>query len=388
MPKDAEGRPLPRLRVAGVGLRGSGYPNAINTLRHLQHAGVGIEDQVDWLPEGLHLWKVMRGPLKGKLALYARLLLGNAWAAWRVCRATGRERLITYLPYPSIFLLWWMSWLPKHWRPPLVADAYISVWDSAVRDRALVGRGRWSDRLLRIFEARALRTADAVLVDTVANRDWMIGQFGLASGSVFAIPLAIDDQQLLELAAAVPERPLRVSFIGTLVPLHGIDVLMDSVRRTADPDRVLFHLVGDGQDAMKVEEAAASGLLGFAWERGWQSHEQIIEHIERSDVCLGVFGGAAKASRVLPFKLYLALAAGRAIVTQREFSLPQGVPAPPFLTLDPDSAKIASLLRALADDPAMCVSIAQAGRDFYLEWLGERALLRAWRRIFAKMAVR
>ena len=376
---------LPQLRVAGVALRGSGYPNAINTLRHLRNAGVRIEDQADWLPEGLHLWKALRGSFNGKLALYARLVLGNAWAAWRLCRWTGRERLTTYVPYPAVFLLWWISWVPKKWRPPLIADAYISIWDSAVRDRALVGRGRWSDRLLKIFEARALRAADAVLVDTVANREWMIREFGLVPESVFAIPLAIDDQQLLRLAPSVPGYPLRVSFIGTFVPLHGIGILMDSVRRTADPERVLFHFVGDGQDAVKVEEVVASGLPGFTWERGWYSHEQIIEHVERSDVCLGVFGGAAKASRVLPFKLYLALAAGRAVVTQRDFSLPEGVPAPPFLTVAADPEQIASLLRTLGEDPGLCSSMGQAGRDFYREWLGERALLKAWGHLFANV---
>ena len=388
MSRDADSTSMPPIRVAGVGLRGSGYPNATNTLRHLRAAGARVDDQADWLPDGLHLWKAMRASLRAKLALYERLLLGNAKAGWRLCKATRRERLITYVPYPSVFLLWWLSWLPRRMRPPLIADAYISVWDSAVRDRNVVGPGRWPDRFLRWLEGRALRTADAVLVDTVANRDWMLAEFGLSPGAVFAIPLAIDDDALLALPAIQAGKPLHASFVGTFVPLHGIEVLIDAVKRIQDPDRILFHFVGDGQEAGKLERAIAQGVEGFTWERGWQSHDQVIAAIGNSDVSFGVFGGAAKASRVLPFKLYLALAAGRAVVTQCDFSLPEGVPDPPFLSTGADPTEVASLLQTLCENPSLCRSSAQAGRNYYREWLGERGILVAWKALLAKMSAR
>ena len=378
MPPGPDALRLASLRVAGVALRGSGYPNATNTLRYLRAAGVRIVDQADWLPEGLHLWKALRASPRAKIGLYVRLLSGNALSALRVVVASRRERLITYVPYPAIFLLWWLSWFPKALRPPLVADAYISIWDAAVRDRGLLGGGRWSDRLLRRLEARALRVADIVLVDTTANREWMIAEFGLAPDAVSAVPLAIDDDALLSLPLPQPRAPLRVSFIGTLVPLHGIEVLIDAVRHVQQPERIIFRFIGDGQDAAKVERAMAEGIAGLSWERSWQDHEAIIAALGESDVSFGVFGGAAKAARVLPFKLYLALAAGRAVVTQQDFSLPEGVPTPPFLTPRADPAEIASRLLALSADPDACRAAALAGRSYYQQWLGARGVLKAW----------
>ena len=388
MPRGPEALALASLRVAGVALRGSGYPNAVNTLRHLRAAGVRIRDQADWLPEGLHLWKAMRASPRAKIGLYARLLLGNALSALRVVVASRRERLITYVPYPAIFLLWWLSWVPKALRPPLVADAYISIWDAAVRDRGLLGEGRWSDRLLRRFEVRALRSADVVLVDTTANREWMIAEFGLSPDAVSAIPLAIDDEALLSLPVARAATPLRVSFIGTFVPLHGIDVLIDAVKHVQQPERVAFRFIGDGQDAGKAELAIAEGTAGFTWERSWQGHDQIIAALAESGVCLGVFGGSGKAARVFPFKLYLALAAGRAVVTQQDISLPQAVPAPPFLTPRPRPAEIATLLLGLSSDPASCSAAAEAGRRYYREWLGSRGVLKAWQGVFERLHAR
>jgi glycosyltransferase involved in cell wall biosynthesis len=377
---------LASLRVAGVALRGSGYPNAINTLRHLRGAGVRIEDQADWLPEGLHLWKAIQASTGARLGLYLRLMLGNAFGALRVVLANRRQQLITYVPYPAIFLLWWLSWLPKGLRPPLIADAYISIWDATVRDRGLLGKGRWADRVLHSFEMRALQVADAVLVDTVANREWMIDEFGLSPDAVSTVPLAIDDEALLSLALPQEGESLRVSFIGTFVPLHGIGVLIDAIKQVQQPERIAFHFIGDGQDATKVEHAIAEGTAGFSWERSWQGHDRIIAALAESDVSLGVFGGAAKAARVLPFKLYLALAAGRAVMTQQQFSLPEGVPMPPFFTPRTDPEEIASLLLALSADFSMCRSAAEAGRSFYQEWLGARGVRMAWKGLFERFS--
>lgn len=380
--------PLPPLRCAGIGLRGSGYPNAINTLRRLQAAGARIDDCVDWLPEGFHLWKASRGPLPTKLALYARLLFGNARAAWRLCRLSRKDRRITYIPYPAIFLLWWLSWVPRRWCPPLVADAYISVWDSTVRDRGLLGSGGMLGRLLQAFEARALRTADVVLVDTAANRRWMIDTFRLEPGSVFAVPLAIDDAALLEVPPRTPEKPLQVLFVGTFVPLHGIDVLVEAVRRAQAHDNIQFHLVGDGQDAGKVEALLSEGLTNFTWERGWISHGQIADRLAQCDVCLGVFGGSAKAARVLPFKLYLALAAGRAVITQEKLSLPEGVALPPLTIVESNPGQVVEHLLVLANDPDRVTNSGREGRSFYQAWLGSEASLRTWRDVLARVSTK
>lgn len=386
MPETQGAAPLPPLRCAGVGLRGSGYPNAIHTLRRLREAGTRIDDRANWLPEGFHLWKAARGSLPAKLALYARLLFGNGRAAWNLCRADRKDRRITYVPYPSIFLLWWLSWIPRRWRPPLIADAFISVWDSTVRDRTMLGSGGLQARLLHRFEGRALRTADAVLVDTVANRSWMIEAFALQPDSVFAMPLAIDDADLLNIPPPAPHRPLRVLFIGTFVPLHGIDVVVDAVRRVQAHGGIHFHFVGDGQDAAKVEALLAEGVAGFTWERGWFSHEQIVERLADCDVCLGVFGGSAKAARVLPFKLYLALAAGRAIITQQELSVPDKVPAPPVITIEPNSTALAEQLRAFSTDPVWVALGGVEGRHFYASWLGSCALIRSWQLMLQKIS--
>ena len=44
---------------------------------------VSADDHAAWLPEGVHLWRISRGPLLARLALATRLVAGNALALLR-----------------------------------------------------------------------------------------------------------------------------------------------------------------------------------------------------------------------------------------------------------------------------------------------------------------
>jgi len=380
--EDIAQEPIPPLRCAGVGLRGSGYPNAFNTLRRLRNAGIEIDDQVKWFPENTLLWKTSKGSLSSRVFFYSRLLLRNATEACRLCFTTAKDRRVTYVPYPSIFLLWWLSFAPSKWRPTLIIDAYISVWDATVRDRAILGEGGLSSRLLHAFEARAFRVADAILVDTVANKNWMIDSFNLAPSAIFPVPLAIDDSSLLKVPPRAPSNPLRVLYIGTFVPLHGIDVIMEAVRLAKDRINAQFHFIGDGQCASEMDLLLDECKGSVTRESGWLSHQQILERLNQYDICLGVFGGTGKASRVFPFKLYLALAAGKPVITQNEFSLPTPV-TDGFswaVTLEPKA--IVDQLASVIVNPKSAIEAGRINRAFYHRELGEQALLSAWREVF------
>ncbi|KAA2284925.1 glycosyltransferase family 4 protein [Arenimonas fontis] len=369
------------LHIAGTGLRGSGYPNATRTIAILrEHLGVEVRDRARWLPEGTVLWRQASGKASA-LAFLLKLGTLNALEALRaLVRAGTRSRI--YAPYPAIFLLWWLSWVPRRLRPKVMADAYVSLWDSAFRDRRVGRESGLLSRLVRRFEGRALRAAHCVLVDTVANRELYIAEFGIAPSRIRAIPLAIDPVE-------VPARSngtdtdtgaLKVLFIGTLVPLHGIRVVADAIRRLAGArDRFEFTIVGDGQDAEALEQLKAEGGGQFTWVRGWQSIDGVLRHIATADLCLGVFGGEGKAARVLPFKVYLALAAGRAVVTQDSYSLPEGIPDPPVHGVAPEGAALARALEELAGDRAKLRALSAQALAYYRDYLSADRIACSWR---------
>tara|TARA_R110002094_G_scaffold210511_1_gene180923 strand:- start:14 stop:583 length:570 start_codon:yes stop_codon:yes gene_type:complete len=108
------------------------------------------------------------------------------------CRA---KRL--YIPYPSIFLQYSISLLPKTLRPDfIILDAFISLYDAIVLDRELIRKESWSAKLIFSIERRAFNTADHVIVDTKNNADYYSSLFNLSLEKFVPIPLATDERVL------------------------------------------------------------------------------------------------------------------------------------------------------------------------------------------------
>jgi glycosyltransferase involved in cell wall biosynthesis len=366
-------------------MRKAGYPNAQQTLKALGDSREwSIQDNADWLPEDIHLWRVARGPWMQRMGLALRLGLGSAASAVR-CLLSIRRGDLAFAPYPAIFVLWWLSWVPRPLRPNVIADAYISIWDTMFRDRSRSNQPGRANRWLKAIEARALRSAHRVIVDTVANRDWMMAEFGLEPDRIHALPLAIEAAPFLAIpppALRAPERPLRVLFVGTLVPLHGIDRIAGAIRLLGADSGIEFEIIGDGQEAGALEALALiNGHAPLRWTRSWLRLDEIADRMLDADVCLGVFGGGAKAARVLPYKLYMALAAGRAIVTQAACSLPAEVPQPPWLAIPPTAEALAGALTQLRDRPEEAVGLGMAARAHFLAHLSTAALPARWERL-------
>lgn len=377
-----------RVVAAGVGLRGDGYPNAVNTMRLLAGDGAfQVEDRVKWLPDGVHLWRLARGTFPSRARLVAWLLLGNLWSLGQVIYRCARQDVLVYVPYPAIFFLWWASWIPARWRPRIIADAYLSIWDTVFRDRdrtARQGKG-FPGSVVRAIETRAFRAAALTLTDTVANRDWMRLHFGLATDKTLSLPLALGlrPPAVDGLSRQVPRddsAPLRILFVGTMVPLHGAAVIADCLEQLKEDTRFHFTLVGDGQEAAVIERALSPGTTANVdWHREWLSADAVRAYVRQADVCLGAFGGQGKAARVLPFKVYMALAEGRVVLTQRLMSVPQGVPEPPCIMIEPCSDALVAALRRLAEDPQALVALGQRAGEFHHQWLGDNAILETWR---------
>src|SRR3546814_104547 len=174
--------------VAGVGLRGSGYPNAWNTIRILRaQDDFEVIECGKWLPEEFRLWRFNKQPRLKAALQFAGLLAANALSVVQLLRL-NRSRSITYVPYPSIFLLWLVSWVPARWRPLCVCDAYVSIWDALYQDRKMGNAASLVARLLLRSESRALRAAEAVLVDTEANAEHVSGLFNVPRERIRALP--------------------------------------------------------------------------------------------------------------------------------------------------------------------------------------------------------
>jgi len=380
-------RPPITLRVAGCGLGGPGYPNAINTLRLLRDLpDMAVADSACWLPEDFHLWKVARGGLTQRIRGLLSLAMGTVKATGRLLVHYQRNEWL-YLPYPSLPMLWLLSWLPASWRPRCIVDAYITLWDTLYQDRQLGRPSGLLSRLLLRAEARALRAAEHIIVDTQANAGHLNQLYRVPRQRIHALPLAIDPRTLPSAVTAGQEnhKRIRVLFIGTFVPLQGTGVIAQAIAALGGRDDLEFVLIGDGQGAEEVAPLLEQ-LPHVTWLRGWQPAAVLANELARADICLGVFGGEGKAARVLPFKLYMALAAGKAIVTQHSYSLPDGCPAIPALTCAASPAALAAAISALAGNPVGRKQQQLQAAAYFKQYLAPEQLSRRWQQLLTLQA--
>jgi glycosyltransferase involved in cell wall biosynthesis/SAM-dependent methyltransferase len=256
---------------------------------------------------------------------------------------------------------------------PLVFDPLVSLVET-VRDRGLLPADSVRLRALAALERRLFRLPDLLLVDSAAHaRAWAL-EPGLPAGGSLVLPASAP---ALYRETASPyvartvsaDHPLRLLYAGQYIPLHGLETVLAAADRLRNRDDIRFELVGKGQMLPAMRDLAERlALPNLRFVEDWMPAEPLArEHLAPADLCLGIFGDQAKARCVLPFKVYMAMAAGRPVLTAdspacREL-LPEGPEGPSVWSLPPeDPAALAAAIEHLADRPALRAQLAQAGQ--------------------------
>lgn len=360
----------------GVHLDSEGYPNTRYRLRDIrgddsfQLSEINVPMWTDGTQSRTDLFRLGRSA--------GRALFAHAAVICRFLFSKKPDRI--YIPYPAVFLLFFLSFLPAGRRPRrVIADAFISLYDTIVNDRNLIKRESLFARLLKRIEKRAYHFADALIVDTPQNAQFLADLFGLPPSKLEAIPLSTDEIHF----RTAPYRPkpgiCQVLFIGTMVPLHGIGTILEAAELLADRPDIRFALIGDGQDGELVKSWMDARHSTIEWERNWQTSEEIAQRIVEADICLGIFGAGAKTQRVCPFKIYAYAAVGRPIITGETAWVKEAVSDlawQPFACVPVNDAKaLASKIAELADQEALRNSLAENGREFYARRLSNHEAL-------------
>lgn len=169
-------------------------------------------------------------------------------------------------------------------------------------------------------------------------------------------------------------RPFTVGFVGTLKPWHGVDVLIDAVRRLGGAARLL--VVGDGPQLQQLRDAARP-LGSQVVFTGALPPAAVPAALAQMDVTVAPYPpGEAYFS---PLKVFEYMAAGTAVVASAIGQLPAviddgrtGLLVPPG-----DPAALAQALIRLRDDSALREALgAQARRAVCEHHTWEQAVQR------------
>jgi glycosyltransferase involved in cell wall biosynthesis len=376
----------PRLLIIGVHPISDGYPNIrfrIEGLLGSSRFSVTHIHTPAWTGELDHRGKRSRWLERSVRAFYAHLAVLIEYFKHK-----DADRI--YIPYPAVFVSVLFSLLPRRLRPKcIILDAFISLYDTIVIDREYIPVSSWLARLLKGLEGRGLAHADVVITDTRQSSRYLCKLFGLDIAKVIDLPLATDERHFRPMQPKQPcARKCTVLFIGTLVPLHGIETILQAIGILRDRQDIGYKVIGDGQTAPAVEEFLRRNPGSLEWVRSWKTAAALAEEIGNADICLGVFGTGAKAQRVCPLKLYMYAACGKAVITGDSDwtrDLAGMLSYSPFRTSAMgDGAALAKEIERLADSSLLRDQLGAASRRFYVDKLSNSVGLAALEDVIGK----
>jgi glycosyltransferase involved in cell wall biosynthesis len=345
------------MRVGYFGTWERGYPRNEQVISCLRTAGVDVRE--------IHadVWAA-----EHKFALGARALPRLGRAEWKLRRAAVGDCESLVVGYPGQFDMW----AAKKHDLPVVFNAMVSLYDTLVGDRGRFGERSVPGRVLRQVDIRAFRAADIVVADTAANAAQM-AELGALDHVAHVYVGA--EESLFTQGWRQPER-FRVLFVGKLIPLHGLGVIVAAARLLPT---IEFLIVGDGQ-----ERGVLTDLPPNVEHRRWLEYRDLPAAYAECGCALGIFGSSEKAARVIPNKVFQAMAVGAPVITadtiaSREL-LTGGVDA---LLVERTPEALAAAISTLADDPGLAQKIAAAGRVTFERECSELVLGRRWRELLA-----
>ena len=187
---------------------------------------------------------------------YVMHLPDNASAEWRRRLAGDYDVLLQdELCHPS--LAWANRRLPPG-RPPLVAIVH--------HLRGSEARPAWQNHFYRAVERRYLRSVDAFIYNSRTTLQAVTAQIGAARPSVVAYPggdRLRPDVSAATVARRAAEGPLRLLFVGNVIPRKGLHVLLAALPRLSGDWRlnVVGRLNVDSRYAAKLRRRATEAGL-------------------------------------------------------------------------------------------------------------------------------
>jgi glycosyltransferase involved in cell wall biosynthesis len=262
---------------------------------------------------------------------------------------------------------------------PLVFNPLISLHDTLVGDRSRFREGLFTARVLWVVDRRALRLPDLVVADTEANADFLAELGDLPRERVQVCLVGAEDR--LFHAGWRPDEPFRVIFVGKLIPLHGVETILEAARLAPELE---VRVIGSGQ----LDGTMEGRPENVEWIE-WIEYEDLPREYWGAGCALGIFGTSDKTRRVIPNKAYHALACGAPLITADTPAARELVRDGESALLVPpgDPAALAEAMRRIAADPELAKALSRGGREVYEAQATEEVLGARWRSLLEELLV-
>ena len=257
-------------------------------------------------------------------------------------------------------------------RKPILYYGYMPIYDTVVNDRKIAKPNSFVARLVYFVEKMAWRWSDMILKETYAEIDYFSNQFKVDKKKFRRLLISADESKFLPCEFKKSQEKLVVLYHGTFIPHHGVDTIIEAAKILSEEKDIVFNLFGKGQTLTENRDLAKKNKLNNLHFFGWVEFDQLLENINKSDVCLGIFGESSKSTYGVTNKNYQILCSQKPLIT-RDSKAMQEINAENekncILIPPKDPKKLAEAILFLKNNPDKRQEIALNGRKLFINEL-------------------
>jgi len=352
------------MRVLYFGTYEREYPRNAQVISCLRGAGVEV------IEKHLPMWEGTRHKFSPGIRALARAVVAEA----RLALTSLPDADALVVGYPGHLDMLAATRIGR--RRPVVFNPLVSLEDTMIDDRRLVGRRSPIARAIRLVDRVAFRRANLVVADTAAHARYFGERFGLPADRVAVCFVGAEDR--LFTPGDRGHAPFEALFVGKLIPLHGLETILAAAELCQG---IEFHIVGSGQ----LDDALSDRPPNVRLDP-WIDYDLLPDLYRSAGCALGIFGVSEKASRVIPNKAYQALATGTPLITADTPAARELLVHDRDALLVPpgDAEALAHAVRRLAADPVLGNDVGSRGRATYETHASEQVLGRRWRALLER----
>lgn len=234
------------------------------------------------------------------LKVYAKLLITNVKQYDTI--------MIGFMAQMVIPMFMW-----KFRKKCVITDFFISIYDTLVFDRKKIKENSLAAKICKWIDRLTIKKSTFLLSDTKTHGQYFAQELGAKVDNIYVCYLKADSHIYYPRVVEKPKEyqdKYIVLYFGSILPVQGVDIVMETVRNMEAINDIHFIIVGPIGE--KVEKANADNVTYI----NWLPQEKLAEYIAFSDLCLaGHFSSTVnKAKRTIPGKAYIYQAMGKKMI--------------------------------------------------------------------------
>lgn len=218
---------------------------------------------------------------------------------------------VAFIGFAPQLILPFFKW--KFGNKVIIIDFFISVYDTLINDRKKFKDKGIIAKLCHYIDSITLKWSSHVITDTNADARYFIEEFQ-SDNSKFETLYLEADKSIYYPREQHKREDLKDKFVvlyfGSILPLQGVDVVLDAVKLLKNEKNIFFQIIGP------IPKKYSKPVQENVEYIDWLSQEELAEHIANADLCLaGHFNGEIdKAKRTIPGKAYIYESMGKTMI--------------------------------------------------------------------------